>query len=45
MKKSRPRERASTLATSNRPVEGWGKLLADAAAVVIGLLLTLEYGD
>jgi len=26
-------------------VEGWGKLLADAAAVVIGLLLTLEYGD
>jgi DNA replication protein DnaC len=26
-------ERASTLLTSNRPVEDWGKLLADVAAV------------
>ena len=26
-------ERASTLLTSNRPVEDWGKLLGDAAAV------------
>jgi DNA replication protein DnaC len=26
-------ERASTMLTSNRPVEGWGKLLGDAAAV------------
>ena len=26
-------ERASTLLTSNRPVDDWGKLLADVAAV------------
>jgi DNA replication protein DnaC len=26
-------ERASTLLTSNRPVEDWGKLLGDVAAV------------
>lgn len=26
-------ERASTLLTSNRPVEDWGKLLGDAAAI------------
>jgi DNA replication protein DnaC len=26
-------ERASTLLTSNRPVEDWGKLLSDVAAV------------
>jgi DNA replication protein DnaC len=26
-------ERASTLVTSNRPVEDWGKLLGDAAVV------------
>ena len=26
-------ERASTLLTSNRPVDDWGKLLGDAAAV------------
>jgi DNA replication protein DnaC len=26
-------ERASTLVTSNRPVEDWGKLLGDSAAV------------
>ncbi|HKA00966.1 MAG TPA: ATP-binding protein [Candidatus Solibacter sp.] len=27
-------ERCSTLLTSNRPVEDWGKLLGDVAAVV-----------
>jgi hypothetical protein len=26
-------ERASTMLTSNRPVEDWGKLLGDSAAV------------
>jgi DNA replication protein DnaC len=26
-------ERASTILTSNRPVDGWGKLLGDTAAV------------
>src|ERR671927_1953681 len=26
-------ERASTMLTSNRPVDGWGKLLGDTAAV------------
>jgi DNA replication protein DnaC len=26
-------ERASTLVTSNRPIEDWGKLLGDTAAV------------
>jgi len=26
-------ERTSTLVTSNRPVEDWGKLLGDSAAV------------
>ena len=30
-------ERASTLLTSNRPVEDWGKLLGDAAAARRGL--------
>jgi DNA replication protein DnaC len=29
----RRQERASTLLTSNRPVEDWGKLLGDSAAV------------
>jgi DNA replication protein DnaC len=29
----RRHERVSTLFTSNRPVEDWGKLLGDAAAV------------
>ena len=29
----RRHERASTLLTSNRPVEDWGKLLGDSAAV------------
>ena len=28
-------ERASTLLTSNRPVEDWGKVLGDVAAVTI----------
>jgi DNA replication protein DnaC len=30
-------ERASTLITSNRPVEDWGKLLGDVAAVTAAL--------
>jgi DNA replication protein DnaC len=30
-------ERASTLITSNRPVEDWGKLLGDTAAVAATL--------
>ena len=29
----RPRERASILLTSNHPVENWGKLFGDSAAV------------
>ncbi|HZT77566.1 MAG TPA: ATP-binding protein [Vicinamibacterales bacterium] len=29
----RRHERASTLLTSNRPVDDWGKLLSDTAAV------------
>ncbi len=28
-------ERASTMLTSNRPVEDWGKLLGDAAAATV----------
>ena len=32
-------ERASTILTSNRPVEDWGKLLDDTAAVT-ALLIT-----
>jgi DNA replication protein DnaC len=28
-------ERASTMVTSNRPVEDWGKLLGDATAVSV----------
>jgi DNA replication protein DnaC len=32
-------ERASTLLTSNRPIEGWGKLLGDAAAITAMRLL------
>ena len=35
-------ERASTLVTSNRPVEDWGKLLGDAAAVSAMLDRRLE---
>lgn len=37
-------ERASTLLTSNRPVEDWGKLLGDSAAVSAMLDRLLHYG-
>jgi DNA replication protein DnaC len=37
-------ERASTLLTSNRPVEDWGKLLGDAAAVTAMLDRILHHG-
>jgi DNA replication protein DnaC len=37
-------ERASTLLTSNRPVEDWGKLLGDAAAVSAMLDRVLHHG-
>ena len=37
-------ERASTLVTSNRPVEDWGKLLGDAAAVSAMLDRFLNHG-
>src|SRR5919109_5187658 len=37
-------ERASTLVTSNRPVEDWGKLLVDAAAVSALLERLLHHG-
>ncbi len=37
-------ERASTLLTSNRPVEDWGKLLGDAAAVTAMLDRLLHHG-
>jgi DNA replication protein DnaC len=37
-------ERASTLLTSNRPVEDWGKLLADVAAVGAMLDRLLHHG-
>jgi DNA replication protein DnaC len=37
-------ERASTLLTSNRPVDDWGKLLADAAAVSAMLDRLLHHG-
>ena len=37
-------ERASTLLTSNRPVEDWGKLLADVAAVTAMLDRILHHG-
>ena len=37
-------ERGSTLLTSNRPVEDWGKLLADAAAVSAMLDRLLHHG-
>jgi DNA replication protein DnaC len=38
-------ERASTLLTSNRPVEDWGKLLGDVAAVSAMLDRLLHHGD
>src|SRR5204862_6287220 len=37
-------ERASTLLTSNRPVEDWGKLLGDVAAVTAMLGRMLDHG-
>jgi DNA replication protein DnaC len=37
-------ERASTVITSNRPVEDWGKLLGDAAAVTAMLDRLLHHG-
>jgi DNA replication protein DnaC len=37
-------ERASTLLTSNRPVEDWGKLLGDGAAVTAMLDRLLHHG-
>ena len=37
-------ERASTLLTSNRPVEDWGKLLGDVAAVTAMLDRVLHHG-
>jgi DNA replication protein DnaC len=37
-------ERASTLLTSNRPVEDWGKLLGDTAAVGAMLDRLLHHG-
>jgi len=37
-------ERASTLRTSNRPVEDWGKLLGDVAAVTAMLDRILHHG-
>ena len=37
-------ERASTLFTSNRPVEDWGKLFGDAAAVAAVLDRLLHHG-
>jgi DNA replication protein DnaC len=38
-------ERASTLLTSNRPVEDWGKLLGDSAAVTAMLDRLLHHGQ
>lgn len=37
-------ERTSTLLTSNRPVEDWGKLLGDTAAVTAMLDRLLHHG-
>ena len=37
-------QRASTLVASNRPVEGWGKLLGDIAAVTAMLDRLLHHG-
>jgi DNA replication protein DnaC len=37
-------ERASTLITSNRPVEDWGKLIGDSAAVSTMLGRLLHHG-
>jgi DNA replication protein DnaC len=38
-------ERTSTIITSNRPVEDWGKLLGDSAAVTAMLDRLLHHGD
>src|ERR1700756_6003873 len=40
----RRHERASTLLTSNRPVEDWGKLRGDSAAVTAMLDRLLHHG-
>ena len=40
----RRHERASTLLTSNRPIDDWGKLLGDTAAVAAMLDRLLEHG-
>jgi DNA replication protein DnaC len=40
----RRHERASTILTSNRPIEDWGKLLGDTAAVAAMLDRLLEHG-
>ena len=40
----RRHERASTMITSNRPVEDWGKLLGDSAAVTAMLDRLLHHG-
>ena len=37
-------ERASTIVTSNRPIDDWGKLLGDAAAVTAMLDRVLHHG-
>ena len=37
-------ERASTIITSNRPVDDWGKLLGDSAAVTAMLDRLLHHG-
>src|SRR5260370_42569460 len=37
-------QRASTLVTSNRPVEDWGRLLGDSAAVTAMLDRLLHHG-
>jgi DNA replication protein DnaC len=38
-------ERASTLLTSNRPVEDWGKLLGDALRSVLGTIRAMVAGS
>src|SRR6516225_8355866 len=38
-------ERTSTLLTSNRPIDDWGKLLGDSAAVTAMLDRLLHHGD
>ncbi len=37
-------ERASTVLTSNRPIDDWGKLLGDTAAVTAMLDRLLHHG-